>query len=198
MAVNNANRARLFATTPIYYSGPASVLQESGGLVFPLTPSISYSQGVNYSTYELVHTNYSFHAYRNTPSPMLQLTAEFSNTTIEEHTYTQGVLHFLRSVTKMFYGANEGNNPAAGTPPPVLRFSAFGTQTFNNIPVVVSNFATTFDPNVDLIEGNGGQALPAVMTFAIDLMIQQSPARQKQQFTTSGFIRGEMYSRGFI
>jgi hypothetical protein len=129
---------------------------------------------------------------------MLQLQTEFTNTTIEEHTYTQGVLHFLRSVTKMFYGANEGTNPAAGTPPPVLRFSAYGPQIFNNIPVVVSNFATTFDPNVDLIEGNGGIALPAIMNFAIDLVVQQSPARQKQQFTTSGFINGQMYNRGFI
>jgi hypothetical protein len=198
MAINSANRARLFATTPLFYRGPASVLAQTGGLVFPLTPTISYSQVVNYSPYDLVHTNYSFNTYRNTPSPMLQIQAEFTNTTFEEHAYTQGVLHFLRSVTKMFYGANEGTNPAAGTPPPVLRFSAYGPQIFNNVPVVVSNVATTFDPNVDLIEGNGGIALPAVMVFAIDLMVQQSPARQKQQFTTSGFINGQMYNRGFI
>ena len=53
-------------------------------------------------------------------------------------------------------------------------------------------------PNVDLIEGNGGATLPAVMVFAIDLLVQQTPARQKQQFTTSGFINGQMYNQGFI
>lgn len=185
MAVSNANRTSLVS------------LAGHGSIVFPLTPTISYSQSVNYSPYDLVHTNYSFHTYRNTPSPNIQLTAEFTTTTIEEHSYAQQSLHFLRSVTKMYYGIGQ-QSPAAGTPPPVLRFSSHGPTVFNNIPVVVGNFATTFDPNVDMIEGSGGVALPAVLNIAIDLMVQQSPARQKQEFTTTGFINGEMYSRGFI
>lgn len=184
MAVSNANRTSLIS------------LAGHGSIVFPLTPTISYNQNVSYSPFDLVHTNYSFYTYRNTPSPMLQIAAEFTSTTVEEHAYTLQSLHFLRSVTKMYYGVGQ-QQPAAGTPPPVLRFNSHGTQIFNNVPVVVGNFATTFDPNVDMIEING-EALPAVMNFAIDLMVQQSPARQKQEFTTTGFINGQMYSRGFI
>ena len=200
MAIDPRARAALQAqpgAAGIYYAGPAVVLRQTNGLVFPLTPAISYNQQVNWSPYDLVHTNYNYQTYRNTPSAAIQITGQFSNTTAEEHNYTVGVLHFLRSVTKMWYGANQ-TSPAAGTPPPVLVFSAFGPQVFNATKVVVANFATTFDDNVDLVTGPSGNALPAVMTLAIDLMVTRNPKEQKEQFTTSGFVSGSLYSRGFI
>lgn len=200
MGINPAARARLFckgSTGSRYYTGPASVLRATDGLLFPLTPTINYSQSVTYSPYDLIHTNYTFFSYRNTPSPSIQIQSTFTNTTDEEHRYTSGVLHFLRSVTKMWYGAGEDQG-IRGAPPPVLKFSAFGPQIFNNVDVFVSSVATFFDDNVDLITGTNGNALPAVMNIAIDLSVTVSPKKQKEDFTTSGFISGSLYGRGFI
>jgi len=167
------------------------------GIVFPFQPDVSYSQPVNYNTYDLTHTNYGFHAYRNTPSPMLQVTAQFASTTDEEGRYTLASIHFLRSVTKMWFGINESTPPGPGTPPPVLEFSSFGSRMFSRVPVVVSSFATTFDSGVDL-KLVDGQSIPVIMTFAIDLMVQVNPDRQKNEYSTSSFVSGSAYSQGFI
>jgi hypothetical protein len=192
------NRATLTTGSPNYYSsGPATILKLHRGIMFPNQPNIVYGQSVNYSPYDLVHTNYTLNAYRNTPSSTLNITAQFSQVTDEEHEYLQGVIHFLRSVTKMYYGKNEGANPRAGTPPPVLRFSAFGSNIFNNVPVLVSDFSMTFDENVDLKTFNE-QSLPTIQSITLTLLVQQTPAKQKESFTLSGFISGGLYGQGFI
>jgi hypothetical protein len=207
MAISD-NRARLETGRPdLYCQGPAVSLTTNRGILFPNQPDISYQQSVNYNTYDLVHTNYSYHSYRNTPSAQIQVTAQFAQTTREELAYVLGVIHFLRSVTKMYYGTKDIKTnptplvgetlPGAGTPPPVLRFSAFGSQQFNRIPVVVGNFATTYDSSVDLVEING-QSVPVVQTISIDLMQQQNPDRQKRVFSKHGFLNGSLYGEGFI
>jgi len=168
------------------------------GIVFPYQPDITYQQSVNYSSYDLVHTNYSYNSYRNTPSPSIQLMAQFSSVTEGEAAYTLAVLHFLRSVTKMWFGLGDvSNTPTAGTPPPVLRFSSFGSQQFSDVRCVVANFSTTYDSNVDL-KDYGGQQVPTIMTFAIDLLVQNTPDRQKKVYSTSSFVRGSAYTQGFI
>ena len=208
MAVLAENRARLTlapggasnrsSRNQFYFDGPASPLRQHNGILFPYQPDITYSQSVNYSPYDMTHTNYTFNAYRNTPSPTIQMTVQFASITQEEGEYTLGALHFLRSVSKMFFGLNDlGGNPSAGTPPPVLRFSAFGEQQFNNIPVVLESFSTTYDSGVDLKDINGTQ-VPTLMNFFIGMSIQINPDRQKNVYSTHNFINGSGYKQGFI
>jgi len=193
--VSSGNRVFL-RTAPgavnFYCKGPAEILRRHGGIVFPNQPDISYSQSVIYSPYSMTHTNYSFNAYSNTPSPMLQVTAQFSQVTDEEHAYLQGVIHFLRSVTKMFYGVKD---PLAGTPPPVLRFSGLGL--FKEVRVQVGSFSMVLSSDTDLKEF-GGVALPTVQTIALDLMPIVTPDKQKQVFNMPEFVSGSLYGQGFI
>ena len=201
MAVLEANRARLTLAPrgfSGYFSGPASILSRTNGILFPYQPDITYSQNVNYNPYDLTHTNATYQAYRNTPSPSIQLTTQFASVTDEEAQYTLGVLHFLRSVTKMFFGLKDLNlSPSAGTPPPLLRFSAFGERQFKQIPVLIESFSTTYDSGVDLKDINGNQ-VPTVMNMFISLVVQQNPDRQKKTYSTHQFINGSMYTQGFI
>jgi hypothetical protein len=208
MAVLAENRARLTlapggtskrsSRNQFYFDGPASPLRQHNGILFPYQPDITYSQSVNYSPYDMTHTNYTYNAYRNTPSPTMQLTTQFASITQEEGEYTLGVLHFLRSVSKMFFGKNDlGKSPSSGTPPPVLRFSAFGEQQFNNIPVVLESFSTTYDSSIDLKDINGTQ-VPTLMNFFIGMSIQINPDRQKRVYSTHNFINGSGYKDGFI
>jgi hypothetical protein len=199
MAINNANRARLemSGSSTFYFQGPAAKLETTNGIVFANQPDIVYGQSVNQSPVSLTHTNYTTYAYGGTPSPTIQVTAQFSNVTQEEHEYTQGVIHFLRSVTKMYYGLNESGPVPAGTPPPVLKFSAFGSNQFNNVPVLVGSFNVPFQSDTDLVEV-GGQALPALQTIALDLLVTVNPAKQKKDFSKAQFVTGSLYSKGFI
>lgn len=200
MPVLAKNRARLIlkpGAPRTYVSGLSAPLRQHGGIMFPVQPDITYSQAVAYSQFDMVHTNYTFNAYRNTPSPDIQLTCQFASVTDTEARYTYAVLHFLRSVTKMYFGIGQ-SNPSAGTPPPVLEFSAFGEKQFNAIPVVVQQFSTTYDSNVDLKLFDGDTQIPVLMNMFIQLTVQQNPDRQKRKFTTNNFISGNAYKQGFI
>tara|TARA_B100001287_G_scaffold273906_1_gene278235 strand:- start:1389 stop:2006 length:618 start_codon:yes stop_codon:yes gene_type:complete len=205
MPVLAENRARLIlkpGARSIYFNGNSILtpLVPHHGIMFPIQPDITYSQSVSYTPYDLTHTNYTFQAYRNTPSPDIQLTCQFASVTDEEARYTYAVIHFLRSVTKMWFGANEGGSGVApGTPPPVLLFSAFGQQQFSNIPVVVTQFSTTYDSNVDLKLIDGNLQIPTIMNMFIGIAIQQNPDRQKNVYTTTDFVSGRLYGeQGFI
>jgi len=195
------NRARLVLSPggpSFYFDGPAQPLQRHRGILFPYQPDITYSQSVNYTPYDLVHTNQTYNAYRNTPMANIQMTTQFASVTDEEARYTLGVLHFLRSVSKMFFGEKDiARTPQSGTPPPLLRFSAFGHRQFNNLPVVLESFSTTYDSGVDLKEIDGTQ-VPAVMSIFIQFFVQQNPDRQKRVFSTHDFVNGSMYTEGFI
>ena len=96
-----------------------------------------------------------------------------------------------------FFGLNETGSPGPGTPPPVMRFNAFGSTQFNNVPVLVENFSTTFDSNVDLKLINGVQ-VPVIMNIFIGLLVQMSPSKQKNNFSVKKFMSGDLYKDGFI
>ena len=198
MSFSTDNRARLQTrseyTTPYGGESPAKPLQATRGIVFPYTPNINVSHQVEYSTYELVHANYQQQAYSKTRNPQIQISAHFINQTPEETAYTVGVIHFLRVVTKMDWGALD---EAPGTPPPVLDFSAYGRTNFENVPVVVQGFTVNYEDNVDYVEGPDGQNLPAMMTIAIDLLPTYSPSKQTQ-FNLRSFANGSLYAGGFI
>ena len=67
-----------------------------------------------------------------------------------EARYVLACIMFLRLVTKSF----RGDDPMAGSPPPVLRLSGHGTNLLPQVPVVVQDFALTLPNNVDYITIN--------------------------------------------
>jgi hypothetical protein len=68
--------------------------------------------------------------------------------------YWIAVVHFLRSVTKMF----TGDTAFQGNPPPILNFSAYGDHVFRNVPVVVKSFSMTLPKDVQYISTNVSSA----------------------------------------
>lgn len=191
-------RARLMAKSGYSQAlgGPASVLGR--GIIFPYTPTIQSQTQVNYSKYELVHSNSQPYAFQSSSPPSIQVTAQFIQQTAEEAQYLAGVLHFLRVVTKMNFG--EGD-PDKGTPPPTLEFSAYGETNFHRVPVLVSSFTQSYPDDVDYVEtsvmGKPAQ-FPAVFTIAMDLIVQYSPEATRSTFSTSSFASGRLYNEGFI
>ena len=177
--------------------GPAKPLRVHHGILFPYTPVINISHSVDYSTYDLVHTNYQQNAYSRTRNPSIQITGMFASQTPEEARYTLGVIHFLRVVTKMHYGSADENR---GTPPPVLSFSSYGVDTFNRVPVLVGNFSYVYEDGVDYIEVESEEEghseivqVPATITLSIDLLPQYSYELQRE-FTIEKFANGTLYN----
>jgi hypothetical protein len=127
-------------------------IKNAGGLIFPYTPTISIGSSVSYSDQNMTHSNYQFTAYQSSRTNEIQVIGDFPVEDSDQGAYWLAVLHFLRSVTKMYTGNVGDSNP--GNPPPVLNFSAYGDFVFKNIPVVVTNFSVSLPKEVDYIAVN--------------------------------------------
>jgi hypothetical protein len=119
----------------------------NGSMIFPYTPTIILSHSANYNSLNPVHTNYPFQVYENSQADDITITGEFVVENAEEGQYWIACIHFLRSITKMFYGDGED----AGSPPMTVRLSGYGDYVFNNVPCVVTNFTVDLPSDVDYI-----------------------------------------------
>jgi hypothetical protein len=122
-------------------------LQESGGVIFPYTPKISTVYKAQYESYDLTHSNHRGYFYKNSYVDDIQIDATFTAQDTFEANYMLAVIHFFRSVTKMFYG-QDGNR---GAPPPMVFLQGLGEYQFNLHPCVVAQFNYTLPSDVDYI-----------------------------------------------
>jgi hypothetical protein len=123
------------------------------GMIFPYTPTVSFTQAVNYMDVQLVHSNTDYGAYTRTPSVTISVSGKFTVQNQAEGAYALACLHFLRAVSKMHFGSKDQQ---AGLPPPVLVFSGYGNYMFGTggtqgLRVVLKNHNWSFDDSVDSI-----------------------------------------------
>jgi hypothetical protein len=118
-------------------------------VIFPYTPNIQVQYTANYDATDVVHNNYKFYQYKNSAVDSITITCDFTAQTTSEANYILAVIHFFRSVTKMFYGKDQ--NPVRGTPPPLCYLSGLGQYQFNDHPLVISNFSYNLPTDVDYI-----------------------------------------------
>jgi hypothetical protein len=127
--------------------GILAPLKGSDGVVFPYTPSISTAYQAKYSPYDLTHSNYRGYFYQNSAVDAVQIQAMFTAQDTKEAEYLLAVIHFFRSVTKMFYG----KDPQRGAPPPLVYLYGLGQYQFNNHACVVQSFTYNLPSDVDYI-----------------------------------------------
>jgi hypothetical protein len=135
-------------------------LQTTQGVVFPYVPQVAVSYNANYEPTDLAHTNYRIYQYKNSNVGDINITGDFTAQDTHEANYLLAVIHFFKSVTKMFYGRDE--DPIRGTPPPLCYLSGFGRYQFNYHPVAITSFSYSLPNDVDyikagVISNTGGQ-----------------------------------------
>ena len=129
-------------------NGILAPLAASNGVVFPYMPSITTSYNANYDQTDLTHSNYRGQFYKSSYVGDIQISGEFTAQDTAEANYLLAVIHFFRSVTKMFYGAKDSFR---GTPPPLVYLNGLGQYQFNNQPCVVRTFNYSMPNNCDYI-----------------------------------------------
>jgi len=122
-------------------------LYNTNGVIFPYTPAIDTAYKANYTPYDLTHSNYRGYFYQNSYVDSINLKATFTAQDTNEANYLLAVIHFFRSVTKMFYG----QDAQAGSPPPLVFLSGLGDYQFNYHPCVVSQFNYSLPADVNYI-----------------------------------------------
>jgi len=137
----------------LYKANPPGILKplaQSNGVVFPYTPNIQTNYSANYEQYDLVHSNYRGYFYKNSKVGDISVNATFTAQDTQEAEYLLAVIHFFRSVTKMFYG----QDAQRGAPPPMVYLVGLGDFQFNGHPCLVSNFQYNLPADVDYIRAN--------------------------------------------
>jgi hypothetical protein len=123
-------------------------LAASNGVVFPYMPTIQTSYNATYDSTDLTHSNYRGQFYKSSSVGDIQITGIFTAQDTAEANYLLAVIHFFRSVTKMFYGAKDD---LRGAPPPLVYLIGLGQYQFNNQPCVVKTFNYSMPNDCDYI-----------------------------------------------
>jgi hypothetical protein len=157
-------------STYLYNANPAGILAPlaaTNGVVFPYTPQINTTYKANYEQYDLVHSNYRGVYYKNSRVDDLNIRCAFTAQDTTEANYLLAVIHFFRSVTKMFYGKDEQR----GSPPPLVYLSGLGMNQFYGHPCVVSSFTYNLPDQVDYIRATN------VNNYGTDLLSRRTASK---------------------
>lgn len=190
-----------FETSPLLQP----LVKSNSSMVFPTTPQILVTHSANYNMFHPIHTNYPYPVYENSMVEDITISGEFPVENEADGLYWVAAVHFMRSVTKMFYG--EGD--LRGHPPPRCALSGYGDFIFDTMPVVIKMFSIDLPNNVDYIKVPlssatalqsqipasviKGQEYTYVPTLS-SINITVSPAFSRdatRQFNLTDFINGE-------
>jgi hypothetical protein len=198
---------RVKISCPIIYNDSEifSPLADTGGLVFPYLPQITMSHSAVYSTIDTAHTNYPFYAYKNSQIDDIAISGQFTVQNEFEGRYWLAMNHFLRTVSKMYFG--QGDN--LGNPPPICTLNGYGDFVYNNISCVVKQFTVEMSKDVDYIgvriggqnSGSDVSYVPTLSNVTVTLLPVYSRTKIKS-FNLTNFAKGELLTapdgRGFI
>lgn len=154
----------LYKTASPQSAGILYPLSLTDGVIFPYTPRIETQYSADYEAYNLTHTNYTGYFYKNSHVGPITVSCDFTAQSSSEADYLLAVIHFFRSITKMFYG--QDGAPVAGTPPPVCYLNGLGNYQFNNHPVLVSSFTYSLPDDVDYIRAGSNEYAGGLTSLA--------------------------------
>jgi hypothetical protein len=165
--------------------------------VFPYTPKIELNYKADYDSYALTHSNYKGYFYKSSSLDPIGMTATFTAQDTTEAEYLLAVIHFFRSVTKMFYG----QDTERGAPPPLVYLTGLGEFQFTQQPCVVASFNYNLPSDVDYIRAR------SINVQGTDLLtrrqrqnlptnpISGAVARLQNLFNSQGINKGANFDR---
>ena len=132
--------------------GIMAPLAQTDGVIFPYTPQIQVQYAATYDTSEVAHSNYKIFQYKNSSVDSISITGDFTAQDTYEANYMLAVIHFFKSMTKMFYGNDQ--DPVNGTPPPLCYIYGLGEFQFNKHPIAITSFNYSLPNDVDYIRAS--------------------------------------------
>ena len=146
VTVSDSVFSDLMSDSPVF---PAS-FKKNKGIRFPVTPFINMSHSAAYDARSVIHNNYPYYAYQNSQVDQMTIAGSFPVQNEKDGQNWLATLHFLRTVTKMYYGGSKNT----GNPPPVCRLNGYGDLVYKDVPIVITNFTVELREQVDYIGVN--------------------------------------------
>lgn len=168
--------------------GILAPLKDTDGIIFPYTPAVTVNYAANYDSSDLVHSNYKIFQYRSSSVDTVSISCDFTAQDTYEANYMLAVIHFLRSVTKMFYGQDQFPKP--GTPPPLCYLTGLGAFQFDKHPLAITQFNYSLPTEVDYIRAGNPTLSPGAPNSLLNSYAGQYAFNLSQtrlgQFLTQG------------
>ena len=163
-------------------------LAATDGVIFPYTPNIQVQYAAHYTPTDLTHSNYKIFQYANSSVDSISITCDFTAQDTTEANYLLAVIHFFRTVTKMFYGQDK--SPKAGTPPPLCYLSGLGQFQFDAHPLAVTAFTYSLPTDVDYIRASATTTAAGVNKSPANVPINtSSPAGGRMTGINPGGVK---------
>jgi hypothetical protein len=181
-------RVRIDAPWTLFGLNPAfEMLKETGGVVFPYLPNITFSTKANYTQVDTVHNNYPFYAYKNSAVDDITISGDFTAETEVDGDYWVAATNFFRTATKMFFGQGEN----AGNPPVICKLYGYGSSMFEGIPIIVKSFQVDFKDDVNYIRVGGLNPTWVPILSTIQVSVTPVYSREKlRQFDLKQYANG--------
>jgi hypothetical protein len=170
-------------------------LKPNSGVLFPYPPTISVGHKANYDMENLLHSNYTTPYYTHSSVDSINIQGRFTAQTEDDAKYILSMIHFFRTVTKMFYAGKDNR----GTPPPVLYLDAYGQYMFDHIPIVVKDFNYTLPNDVNYMTVTFMDKVckvPVDLNITLDTMPVYSRNKISNNFDLQSFAKGSLLTAG--
>jgi hypothetical protein len=170
-----------------------------GGIIFPYTPQVTMEHKAEYGSLNPIHSNFPINFYKSSSVSDISITGKFTVQNEVDAIIWLATVRLLAALTKMSFG----NDPTAGSPPPVCRLDAYGEYNLKNIPVVITSFKHDFPDDCDfysLAESSkpfGAASVPTRSTLTINCKPMYSRA-EMQASSVTGFINGTYKGKGYL
>ena len=177
----------------------ATPLEDIGGILFPYTPTLSYSHNAEYTSQTPLHSNYALHFYKNSSLSKITLAGKFTVQNDKDAEIYIATIQLLRALTKMRSGGRK-LDPYSGAPPPVCRLDAYGHYMLSNVPIAISEFKVDVSDGVDYYTfGKTGftdniSSVPTVSTLSVTCVPMYSRA-EMQKFSVKNWLDDYLKTR---
>lgn len=210
-STSNSKDWRVRLSHPMIFDGTSKIfapLKGTDGMVWPYLPTITMAGTANYDAFSPAHTNYPILTYKSSQVDDIQIQGQFTVQSQEEGLYWLATVHFLRTVTKMYFG--QGNN--LGNPPPICTLNGYGDFVYKDVSVVVKNFNVSLEKDCDYIavqlnanssvkSGQNVSYVPTLSTISVTVAPVYSRGKMKN-FDLSKFAAGTLITapdgKGFL
>ena len=173
-------------------------LRDSNGIFWPLTPSMIIQHSANYNALAQTHSNYPFQAYQNSQVDQMNILGEFPVQNQQDARYWVAVIAFLRTATKMFFGADDDGAGLKGNPPPILHLSGYGDHMFNKVPVIINTFNVELRSGIDYISTQQSQVYRSYSNVTKNIDFKSQDATWAPTMSNISVLITPIYSRDSV
>jgi len=174
-----------------------------GGIIFPYTPSITYSVKAEYATQTPLHSNFALQFFKNSSIGEISISGKFSVENAKDAELYISTVHLIKSLIRMRSGGAREGDADSGSPPPVCRLEAYGDMMLKNVPIVINSFRIDLPDNVDYFsfKGNnpliGYNSVPTLSTIQITCLPMYS-RNEMRNFSVNNYVNNVYRGQGYI